>query len=252
LNAVAQIVKKALKRAEVCVSIISPRKVSIECVSNIMTIFSQRKHAYEWMPLTGEADVSRARSRVASAFLKTENDVLLFVDDDIRFKKEDSDKLIDNVVDGKLICGAHYVQKGTIDKTMVMEDGESILFHPNEKEPKKCVALPGGFVAFHRSAFEAVLKLKRHDGDPVIPLCNEGASWEFYPFFDSQPMKMDGGWRFIPEDWSMCLRAREAGVQSWVHPGIMLSHVGEAEFDFRDRLRQPKMSWGDFPGVTYA
>ena len=250
MNAVQQLVNKALKRANVTLSVICHRKVNIDVMADLMSVFPNKKHHFTWMPLVNEADVSRARSRVATEFLKGTDDILFFIDDDIRFKAEDVNKIVDHVVDGKLICGAHYVQKGTIDKTMVMEPGESITFNKDAKVTP-CVALPGGFTAYHRTVFEEVLKLKRQDGDPLIPLCNEGASWEFYPFFDSQPMKLDGGWRFIPEDWSMCLRAKEAGIQSWVDPSIHLSHLGEYAFDFRDRTLPPKVRWEDFKGVTY-
>ena len=64
-------------------------------------------------------------------------------------------------------------------------------------------------------------------------------------------MKLDGKYKFIPEDWSFCLRAREAGIQTWVDPSIMLSHLGEYEYDFRDRIRPLKVPWEEFRGVTY-
>ena len=176
LNAVYDIVKRSLKRADVMLSVISHRQTNIDVMSDCMSLFSNKKHHYTWMPLVNEADISRARSRVATNFyLNSTADVLFFVDDDIRFKREDADKIISHVVDGKLICGAMYVQKGTIDKTGVMEEGEEITFSKDAKEPRKMVALPNGFLAIHRNVFEMVLKLKKTDGEPVFPLCNEGA-----------------------------------------------------------------------------
>ena len=95
-----------------------------------------------------------------------------------------------------------------------------------------------------------LIEAKKQNGEPLVPLCNQGASWEFYPFFDSQPMKFDGGWRFIPEDWAFCLIARSVGIDTYCDPSILVSHVGNYAYDLRDRLLPKKISWGEFEPLT--
>lgn len=247
MNAVEEIIKKALKRADVAVCVVGHRQINVDVLGDCMSIFGSKKHRFTWMPNIGEADVSRARSRAATYFYKQRTeDIILFIDDDIRFDPEDVEKVINHVISGKLICGAMYVQKGKLDKTLVLEEGDSITFGPNQ-EVKKVVCIANGFMAIHRKVFEVLSKQENN------PLCFAGHSWEMYPFFDSQPMKMDNGsWIFASEDWSFCLKARQAGIDTWVDPSIYkLGHLGEYQYDLRDRLRTPKMEWEKFEGVTF-
>ena len=181
-------------KAKVSLCVCSHRKVDVSIVSQCMPLFANKLFDYSWIPMTGEADISQARSRAASYFyMKTDDDLMLFLDDDIIFKEEDVTKLVNNVLDGKFICGAMYVQKPTLGKTIVLEEGESITFS-KEAKPQKVVSVPTGMMAISRTVFEKMIAAKRPNGQPLVPLCNQGASWEFYPFFDSQPMVVDGSW----------------------------------------------------------
>src|SRR3990167_2183104 len=143
-----------------------------------------------------------------------------------------------------------YVQKPTLNKTVVLEDGDSITFSKDAKV-KKVVSLPTGFMAISRSVFDVLIKAKKPNGDPLVPLCNAGASWAFYPFFDSQPIKMDdGAWRFVPEDWSFCLYARNCGIDTWCDPSVFLGHVGDYTYSLADRLLPSKVAMDENFSLT--
>lgn len=247
MSVVDSIIKKALKKADVMVTVCTHRQIDIDVLESIMPLFSNKKHHYTWGPVRGDASIARSRSRAASHFLlNTDLDILLFIDDDIIFKEEDVTKLIDNVVSRKLICGGMYVQKETLDRTVALEDNQTIVFS-KESKPEKVLAVSTGFMAIHREVLERMVKAVKPDGDPMFPLCHKDASWKFYPFFSFEPIKKaDGNWIYGSEDWTFCLKAKQLGIDTWLDPSLFLGHKGEYVYDLRDRLRQPKVSWDKF------
>ena len=243
-------IHKSLKRASVALCVCSHRKVDVNLFAQCMPLFANKKHDYTWIPMTSEADICQARSRASSYFyLNMKDDVLFFIDDDIVFKEEDLSKIVDHVVGGKLICGGMYVAKPTIGKTIVLEDGDSITFSKDAKI-KKVIAIPTGFMGISRKVLDIMVNSRNPEGRHFTPLCNANQSWKFYPFFSSQAKNFDGEWRWIPEDWNFCLRAKECGIDVWCDPSVFLSHTGDYEYDLRDKLREPKISWESFTSVT--
>lgn len=233
-------------KPKVTLSMCAHRKGDLNIIKNVLGALSSPGFDFSWSPLIGEPDICHARSRIATHFYtKTDDEVLVFIDDDVDFKESDLKKIINHVLDGKLICGGMYVQKGTCKGTLMMEEGDSIVFSA-DSPPKKIVAIPTGFMAIHRKVFDVLAKAKTPSGEPLVPLCDEGQSFECYPFFLSQKMKVEGKWRFPYEDHAFCLLARMCGIPSWVDPSLFLGHIGNYTYDLRDRVKPEKQSWEGF------
>ncbi len=241
MQAVDELIKRALKRADVMLAVCSHRWFDIDAMTSAMSLFANKKHHFTWAPVRGDALISRARSRTASFFLRERTeDVLFFLDDDIMFTEADATKLIDDVVGGCDIVGGMYVQKGALDKTCVLKEGDSITFSKDAK-PKEVLAVSAGFMAIHRRVFE---KMSR-----TIPLVN-AANTKYHTFFQPFNKQIDGQWTELSEDWAFCDRASALGFKIWIDPSLLIGHKGEYVYDLRDKLRPPKISWDDFKPLT--
>lgn len=217
--------------SSVLLTVCTHRTIDIDVMGSIMMLAGEMKHRFAWSPVRGDALISRARSRVASYFLQErDEDILFFIDDDIVFEPEQAVRIIDDVSNGMDICGGMYVQKKTLDKTCVFFDDQTVKFSP-DAVPVEVEAMPTGFLAIHRRVFE---KMKE-----IVPLCHPG-TLNFYPFFDPFPMKKNGKWIHLSEDWAFCQRARQIGFKVWLDPSIFLGHKGEAIYDLHDKARPKK------------
>lgn len=236
------LIKRFLKKADVLLTVCTHRTIDVDVMRSIMNLAAQTKHNFVWSPVRGDALIDRARSRVASYFLldRTE-DVLLFIDDDIVFEPADAIKLIDCVVNGADVAGANYLQKGTLEKTYVPFDGQSVTFSKDAK-PVEVEAVSSGFMAIHRRVFEKLSK--------TVPLCHPG-TLNFYPFFQPYPTEKNGRWIYLSEDWALCTKARDAGFKIFLDPSIYLGHKGEYVYNFADKVRQPKIDVHTLESLTF-
>lgn len=226
-----KLINRYLGKANVFLTVCTHRTINIDVMGQIMSLAKNSKHNFTWMPSIGDALLSRSRSRAASHFLlNSDADILMFCDDDILFTFKDSDKLIDDIMDGCDIVSGTYVQKGVLGKTWVQFNDQIVKFGKNEK-PVEVEAVPTGFLAIHRRVLDGLSK--------TIPLCHPG-TLNFYPFFCPYPAEKNGKWVLLGEDWAFCDLARKNGFKVFIDPSILLRHVGEYAYDMADSLRLPK------------
>ena len=184
--------------------------------------------------VVGDALISRARSIVASAFLRSDADVLLSIDSDIWFRPQDAISLCEKA-DG--IIAALYMTRSLNTQPALMLPSKPVTMGP-ESEPVEVPFASTGFMAVERKVFEAL--------SGVLPLCHQGwsdrgADTSFWPFYMPYTIPWEGdGHMYLSEDWAFCQRAKDAGFKVWLDPQVRLGHMGTTMFTLEDLIREPK------------
>lgn len=180
--------------------------------------------------LDGDALISRSRSRVASWFLKkTQDDLLMFIDDDVVISTMDATKLMWLAYKEELpIVGAAYVTKSKKAPGLAVRPigQEKIPFgtHGGLHEMR---SISTGCMVIRREV------LSKFINEGVAPLCKHGNT-VYYPFFQHEKMKIDDNWEDVSEDWYFCEKARKLGYKVWCDTTIKLGHIGSYEYNWDD------------------
>lgn len=251
MNAVDEIVKKALGKTSTLFACCTHRGFNIDAMTNTMNLYGQRKHEITWFPMKGDALIDRARSRVASYFMQErDEDILFFVDDDESYKTEDVLKTIENVRDGMDICGAlvplkkeQQLKQGQLDKNILFFKDQEVTFHKDAK-PVEIHMLGTGFIAIHRRVFQKMIDEK------IMPFCHP-TDLKFWPWFQPYPKELEEGKHiYLSEDWAFCDRARALGFKIWLDPSIFIEHEGAYRWTLADALRPSKPLMNDDFKIT--
>ena len=182
----------------------------------------------------GDALISRSRSIAASSFLRSDADVMLTIDSDIRFNPVDAVALCAKALEFKVI-GALYMTRNVATQPALMLPNAPVTFDSNA-EPIEVPYVSTGFMAVTRKPLEALRD--------TLPLCHESwgetAFWPFYmPFVKEWP---GDGHIYLSEDWAFCQRVRDAGFEVWLDPSIRATHHGDYPYTLEDLMRPPKPS----------
>lgn len=187
-----------------------------------------------FFPITvsGDALIDRARSVVSSEFLlNTDNDVLVFIDDDMTYNPKDIERICQIAHTTKSIVGVPYVVKN--EKTPHLQaklfKDQRIDFTGEAKGIVQVHYVGTGIMAIAREVLEEMSK--------TLPICEPQKMWTFF-----MPMtkEIEGAWRYLGEDWAFCERARELGVKIYLDPRVRVGHSGRYLYTLGDILRQPR------------
>jgi hypothetical protein len=203
------------------------REISTTTVQSMEIFRLSTNLLYAWIIYSNDALIGRARSIACTHFYERHlADYMLFIDDDIAFRPDDIEKVYRELLDGKDLVGGCYVVK----------DGSqlaSACFTSVHKLDGRVVPIDyvaTGFMGFsHRLIDRMVNELK-------LPLLHQAIWARCYPFFESgrhwdETLKED---IYISEDWNFCNKARQLGVQPYLHTGIWLGHQGIKIWDLKD------------------
>ena len=188
--------------------------------------------------VVGDALISRARSIIGSAFMRSDADVLLSIDSDIWFRPEDAISLAEKALEYDMIAGMYMTRSLTTQPALMLPD-EEVIFAANSS-PVEVPYISTGFVAVNRRVFEALSQ--------ELPLCHKGwndrgADTSFWPFYMPFTIPWEGdGEMYLSEDWAFCQRAKDAGFKVWLDPSIRLGHLGQVMFTLEDLIRPPKIA----------
>lgn len=165
----------------------------------------------------GDADVGRARSKGASAWFRDESDdVFLMIDDDIVFRAEDAERVVQLARATRSIAvgaypvadGGHMASRGW--------PGQAIHYHDNA-EPVAIRWPAGGFMAVHRDVVAAMVE--------TLPLCYAGNSDAFWPMFQEFPYDDGNLTHYLSEDYAFGQRAMDLGFKTYLDPRVKLVHL---------------------------
>lgn len=202
-----------------------------QCVVDLFRECDRRGIEIEEGRVIGDALVSRARSIAASAFLRSDCDVMLSIDSDIWFRPEDAIALCEKALAGHDIIGAIYATRSLqTQPALMLANDEEVVFTP-ESGPKEARFIPTGFTAVTRKPYETL--------KDTLPHCHQGwGHTAFWPFYMPYCIEWPGdGYIYLSEDWAFCQRAADAGFKLWVDPSIRVGHSGSYMYTLEDLLR---------------
>ncbi len=166
---------------------------------------------HDWLRITNESLITRARNVCAREFLKTDFTHLLFIDADIRFDPDDVAKLWNME---KPISVAAYPMKRK-DAPLSAWVGGRLVEFPIDINPVPVDYAGTGFMMIERGVLESMKEFAPEYAESAT----EEPTWGF--FLD--PVE-DG--IHLSEDYYFCKRARELGYEISMETSIRLGHVG--------------------------
>lgn len=186
-------------------------KVTIEtarslCNEQVAAALQGIEMSIQFVP--GGSLVTTVRDRVASDFLKSDADRLIFVDADVSWELGDLLKLASHPVD--FVGGCYRYKQEPEGYPVQFLDKEELWADP-ATGLLEVAALPAGFLCLSRAVFERLeaahpeRKYKHFDH-------------EMHAYFWAPP---GGG-----EDGMFCAEWRAAGGQVWLDPRFTLTHTG--------------------------
>ena len=182
----------------------------------------------------GTSTIERARSTIASGFLKKdEGDVLLMVDHDVQWEQGDLQYIARKALERKAIVGGLYPMR-TFAKGMSSRLDEKGAFKFVTDTLVKARYLAGGFLAITKNVLEAISK--------TLPLVHSDKD-DYWPFFQqmivTNKFKCGELTEFLTEDWALCHRARGCGQKVLAAFKPRLKHEGTYNYRMVDARSQP-------------
>lgn len=161
----------------------------------------------------GDALIDRARAKAVSTWYRNERtDVFLMIDDDIVFKAEDAERVVNLAREKRSIaCGAYPVGDGGHLASRGFP-GQRLEFN-DKMEPVEIRWAATGFMAVHRDVVKALIE--------GMELCYPNKPDAFWPMFT--PFVL--GENYLSEDYAFCERARELGFPVWLDQKAILVHL---------------------------
>lgn len=193
-----------------------------------------------YAPTWNDALIGRSRSLMCTAFLETDADVMVIIDDDIVFESPDFWKIVEGARATRSIYGGVYVTRSTEPhiSSRFFPDGQEIVIDQGPvRRPHEIQYLATGFFAIHRDVLEKMIDAEFEDayGGHKMQEVELGANRPFWPFFSPFVCREeDGRLHYLSEDWAFCNRARQLGFQIWADLSIVLQHMGLYPYTVRD------------------
>lgn len=177
----------------------------------------------------GDANIDRARSKVASWFLQeSEGDVLLMVDSDNAWEKGDLRHIAEKALDFKAVVGGMYPKRAFGGGyAFRVTDGAAGEWHMRKDELIPAEFVGTGFIAIPRTVLAEVAK-----GLPTVV-------GDFRPFFMPFIVKENGVVEYPTDDWAFCKRVRDAGFPIYVSTFPRITHEGSYTFRMVDAEAVP-------------
>lgn len=186
----------------------------------------------------GDAMIDRARSQEATMFYRdTDADILLFLDDDIRYKPDEIIHMCREAYRLKTIVGAAYVVKKEDITWITPKPLNSDPIYFGDKVNSGTVEVrwvAGGAMAIHRNVLTDMIH------ELPLPLCHP-KDMKFWPFFLPQLWQHPSGdYLYLSEDYSFCENARKLGYKIYMDTTVSLGHAGRYVYELADLARPPR------------
>ena len=174
---------------------------------------------WDFIHLSGDSYVDRARNTIAARFMEGDGTHLMFIDSDMGWS---IDAFARVVAAKKDMIGATYPVKNKWENYPVAVNCNEGGFPLVEAETGfiSVEMLPAGFLKISRTVFEKIAE--REPGNTYIDPSDGGPETVRQNYFG---VIHEGG-KIYREDTAFCLRARRAGVPIWLEPRASMRHWG--------------------------
>ena len=167
----------------------------------------------------GNSDIAGSRGAIFGAFVRSDADVLVFIDDDVFWTPGSLIKLIDQPVD--VVGGIYPKKRDPLEWPFKIGIKDEYRVDPTTGL-MEVMGLPGGFMKISRNCAEKMI-----EAYPRQTLRSTNEYTQFWPVFD--PYEMPDGNR-LSEDFSFCQRWLDIGGQVWADFELEMGHIGYKSF----------------------
>lgn len=220
---------------KICVGVSAGRVYDVDFAHCLYRLLAYRNLTY--LPRTNDALIERSRSWIATYFWeRTDCDVLVTLDTDIVFQREDVLTIAQQAVEMQAIVGGVYVTRNRercIPTSFFPADQPIEFSGDPTPQPVRWVA--SGFKATPRAVFTRLATW------PDLPVCHpHEPTLRLIPFYLPLIVNDEAGQPiFLSEDWAIDERARRAGFGVYVNPAVRLLHLGQHGFRLEDMAQPP-------------
>ncbi len=177
--------------------------------------------------MIGNPDLPRARNELVAAFLASDYDDMLMIDDDIGWDPGDVVRLLASphpVIAGVGAKRRAGVKDHDHDKWCCRWLGKDV--EQDRMGNLRVLAVGTGFMRIQRQVFDKLRAAHpewKLNGSPNMPQNLKDKYYRFFRFPEDDPDEPGEDYRFC-QDWIAL------GGEIWIDPSIKLVHVGEAEY----------------------
>lgn len=237
---------------------------TVDCVLGELSFASQNQIPTAYHRISGDALISRSRSRALGKFMASDGDVMVMIDHDINWRPGDMAHIAEAAVKEGALVGGLYCKRamGKGWSSRVPVNGA---VHFGKPGLIGTPALATGFLAIPRSviegiearlditkpawneAFKAAVDAKDYKKvaelqDMSIAPIADGAyreiDFEYKDYFRCirAASQRPDVFQFLSEDWAFSVRAVYCGYQSYISTYPILGHTGEYTFKIPDGM----------------
>ena len=180
----------------------------------------------------GYSAIDVARNQMASDALAEGFDELFWIDADIAFKADDVELLRGH---GLPLVAGLYPKKARREMACAFLRSTQSVTLGTEGGVIEILYAGFGFAYTHRNLYDKMF------AELALPVCNERFGKALVPFFAPSAVQDGeaGGWWYLAEDYSFCMRARKLGVSVMADTTIRLWHLGDYPYSWEDAGAQP-------------
>lgn len=170
-------------------------------------------HHFVFKTYFNESMISRARSKLATEFLESDCEYLLFIDADLEFPADAVDRLIRH--DRDIVAAPYSVKNIPARWALAFEEQPTYV-----AGLLKVRSVPAGFTLIKRRVFEALV-------GPDLVFQEEADDRSYYAFYLPYLVTREDGRRvFLSEDFAFCRRAADKGFEIHCDFDVRLNHWG--------------------------
>lgn len=202
---------------------------TMQCLLRDLIRLIQRGDTFDLVADVGNACIADCRGVIATNFLHSDSDVLVFVDSDVAWQEGGLLTLIDHPVD--CVAGIYPMRVDPLKWSVHYLDRPELWADP-QTGLLEVAAVPAGFWKLSKQCVQ-----KMAESYPQTYAHAQAHNQRFYPWFESV-IDEAKGWK-LGEDISFCWRWREIGGNVWCDPEIEMGHIGNKIFQasYGDWLR---------------
>jgi len=179
-------------------------------------------HTFECVePVVANIYIDMARNRLTHRVLKTDADVVVFIDDDVTATPQEWERLVTSPMD--FVCGAYRYKQPEEDYPVVYEVDE--LGSALVSSGTGYISLTGAPAGFIAMKMPALRQMAEHYSEArgYIEPDHKSTTGAFERMIDLWPAGLDAG-RWVGEDYGFCNLWRRMEKRIWCDPRLKPTH----------------------------